>query len=181
MALARLILYPRQADRQPAHVDDLVTALHDIGFIHSEPVDRHYLPADQFLNLLSFLGCSPDIRLHPDDGENYCYIEFAEYTDKPVCLGHTTTVIPGCPRCKNKIRHWKDTEGWQQADTVCRCDRCQTKTAMSKLKWRQECAFGRFSIHIAHVHSHEAVPAEKLLNALESASGFAWDYAYAND
>ena len=181
MALARLTLYPQQPDHRPQSVAALVDALKHTGLLAAETSDHCYLPGEQFLNLFSFLGCSPQIHLHPDEGDNYCYIRIDDTHENAVCLGYTTTVIPRCPGCKHKLRDWKQVGNWQQAATACRCEHCKTETAMSQLKWRHECAYGRFSLYIAHIHPHEAVPTEQLLIQLRQASGFEWDYCYANN
>ena len=49
------------------------------------------------------------------------------------------------------------------------------------LKWRQQGGYGRFSISIANIHPHEAVPAEKIFQTLKNITGFEWTYFYANN
>lgn len=158
-----------------------IHTLRELGLIASEWQTNSFLPGDEFIHLLSFLGCAPTIHLHPDDGDQFCHIRIGPITASAKNLGHTATVIPRCPACKHKIREWKNIDDWRQGDTVYTCHECASKQTMGGLRWRQEGGYGRFSLDIAHVHPHEAVPSEKLLSALEQATGFEWIYFYATN
>jgi hypothetical protein len=181
MSLARLVFHPQHLDDVPEDIPALLGALGEAGLTGALQEHNRLLPGDQFLKLLSFLGCSPNIHLHPDDGSHYCYLSINPVTDSAECLGYTVSVVPRCPACKHRIRDWQNTNHWQQAHTLCVCNQCASTTHMHQLKWRQECGYGRFSFHIAHIHPHEAVPAGKLLDTLQACSGFAWTYFYANN
>jgi len=181
MSLARLVFHPRQLDHAPADIPALLQALTGIGLISSQQQDDHHLPGDEFLGLLSFLGCSPHILLHPNEGASYCYLGIDPVSDSPRCLGYTVSVVPRCPVCKQRISDWQTIPDWQQASSQYTCQQCASSTPVSQLNWRQECGYGRFSFHIAQIHPHEAVPSDKLLDSLQQSSGFNWDYFYANN
>lgn len=181
--IPRLILHPENIQYCPDDVEQLLQPLIDLGFIDPQTDDfHHYLAGKEFINLLSFLGCSPDIRLNPDEGDNYCSVSICETHAAPVLLGYTSTARPRCPDCKHKVNDWKQHfHEWKKADAIYSCCECQKKTAVAKLKWRQEAGYGRFSIAVNHIHTHEAVPAEKLLNTLKQISLTDWAYFYANN
>ena len=92
--------------------------------------------------------------------------------------GHYT---PKCPHCKNKIKNWKNTDNWQAANSEITCNKCNTRSTLTDLKWRQQGGYGRFNISIANIHPHEAVPAEKIFQTLKNITGFEWTYFYANN
>jgi len=148
----------------------------------AERIDAtRYLAGKSFVEWVVFLGCSPNINLQPQEGEHYCYIEIRPPQANSSCLGYNTSALPRCPRCKNKLPHWKNLDNWQSGSTHCTCASCHTATALQDLNWRQECAWGRCAIHIHNIHAFEAVPAEALLQWLQNYSGFEWSYSYANN
>jgi len=180
MPVSRLIFFPEDT-HQITDYKKLVTTLVNSGLIQSQAhSENHYLPGDNFLSLLTFLGCSPNINITPSDNEDHCFISLIPVSEKAKCLGFTRTAKPKCPSCTRRIANW-ETEHWQQHNQTCLCDKCQTKTLYADLNWKQECGFGQCGFEIAHIYPHEAVPGEQLLNALEQYSGFKWQYCYANN
>lgn len=145
--------------------------------------ENHYLPGDNFISLITFLGCSPNISLQPDvsdSDDSHCFISLIETTDQVQCLGYTRQCHPKCPHCRKRIADWK-TSDWQQPGALCVCDKCGSETAYAHLNWKHECGFGRCGFSIANIYPHEAVPTDQLLEKLQQLSGMDWDYAYANN
>lgn len=175
------MLYPRHSDDCVTDISALADCLRDAGFIGEALDAGHFLPGDQFLSLLSFLGCSPNIRLHPEDGEQFCHVHITEPKARAECLGFTSNIRPGCPACKQRLTDWRSASGWRYADGEISCPKCAGRFRMDGLRWRQECGYGRSAIEVAWIHPHEAVPAEKLLSILERHSDFDWTYCYASD
>ena len=182
-SIARLILHPRDIQYVPEDLSHIVKQLQIIQFIGKPLSDsNHFLVGDEFINLLTFLGCSPNIHLSPEDGGNFCSFFIPEIHEKNTLLGYTSMVVPRCPECKHKIIDWKQHfHEWKKGDYLYHCSQCLKETPVSQLKWRQEGGYGRFSICISHIHPHEAVPSEKLLNTLQKASNTSWTYFYANN
>ena len=162
----------------PQDINRLKALLLDIGFISATDKLPYYLPGNEFINLLAFLGCSPEIRLRPEDGDSYCQVVMSDIGDKASCLGFNTTVKPKCPGCKTNLDQWQHIPEWKHAHTLLSCSHCDTETELYKLKWRHECGYGRFAIRIRYIYPHEAVPSETLLSALENTTGFSWTYCY---
>ncbi|TNF34946.1 MAG: hypothetical protein EP315_06595 [Gammaproteobacteria bacterium] len=177
-SIPQLVLYPKSVARAPDDLQHLLAMLKQTGLIADSDDQACQLPGKDFLNQLTFLGCSPEIQLSPEDGEKFCRISFSNIETKAVCLGHTSSIKPKCPACKKTISNWQQTEDWQQADSLLHCVHCNTDSAMHELKWRHECAYGRFALCIHYIHPHEAVPSETLLEALHRITGFDWDYCY---
>ena len=180
MPISRLIFFPKNTQRL---VDDklIIKTISDIEFIKIEPyTNNHYLPGENFLSLVTFLGCSPNINLQPSTDEPHCFVSILHSSNKPKHLGHTSTCHPKCPNCTKRIANWK-TDNWQQADELCTCDKCGTQTPYAQLNWKQECGFGCCGFEIAHIYPHEAVPTDQLLEALEEKTGIKWLYCYTNN
>ena len=178
MSTSKLIFFPKSIDDifdQNILVETLVQA----QFISIKPIKhKHYLPGDKFLNLITFLGCSPSINLEPIHAEPYCFIQLLKQTPQAEYLGATSHVNPKCPACGKRIAHWK-TEQWQQPNENCTCDKCQQQTPYAQLNWKHECGFARCGFEIHHIYPHEAVPTDQLLDLLKQCTGFGWEYCYA--
>ncbi len=158
----------------------MTQCLQSSGFISQLEIENNtYLPGKDFLNLLTFLGCSPNINLAPEDGDKFCTIRLSEVEDNARCLGYTNTIQPKCPHCKKKIKNWQDNSDWQNASSLLNCDSCGKQSNMYSLKWRQEAGYGRYAIAINHIYPHEAVPSESLLSRLRDTTGFDWQYFYS--
>ena len=180
MPTCKLIFFP--ANSEDIVSNELITEiLNDIDFIALPSYENnHYLPGENFLSLLTFLGCSPNINLLPTENESHCHISLIEHMKNPQCLGYTSTCNPKCPHCTKRISHWK-TDYWKTAGSKCICDKCDTESTYDKLNWKQECGFGRCGFEIAHIYPHEAVPTDQLINALNTNTDIDWDYCYANN
>ncbi|MFN3785236.1 MAG: hypothetical protein ACK4RS_00215 [Thiothrix sp.] len=74
----QLVLYPAQAT---AGGSDLRQCLHRLGFIGAALGDGYYATGEQFLSLLCFLGCSPDIELDPHPSKPFCYVQLPPTTE----------------------------------------------------------------------------------------------------
>lgn len=183
MATSRLIFSP-QDPTQAVDEPQLLQQLSQLELITLPAYrENHYLPGDDFTSLITFLGCSPNISLQPDDSntnDSHCFISLINTTVDPQCLGYTRQCHPKCPQCRKRIADWK-TSDWQQPGALCQCDKCGCETAYTGLNWKHECCFGRSGFSIANIYPHEAVPTDQLLEMLRQLTGIAWDYAYANN
>lgn len=181
MSSPRLILHPANPAHTVSDVTRLISAMQDAGLMADNLTAERYRAGKSFVELVVFLGCSPNISLHPQESDSYCYIEIPPPQANSTCLGYTLSAVPRCPQCKTKLPHWQQIDNWMSGTTLCHCPQCNTATPMQDLKWRQECAWGRCGISIYNIHPFEAVPSEQLLQRLQSHSGFEWHYSYANN
>ena len=180
MPISRLIFFPKNT--QLLVNDELILkTISRINFINKVPYEKnHYLPGEHFLSLLTFLGCSPNINLTPTPDQAHCFVSLLSPTEDPQCLGYTNTCNPKCPNCTKRIANWK-TDNWQKTGASCQCDKCGTQLTYAELNWKQECGFARCGFEIAHIHPHEAVPTDQLLEALEEKTRAEWLYCYTNN
>lgn len=181
MTQARLIICPQSPYNAPSSCPDIKHALTELGLMASEFADNTYYAGNDFISLIPFLGCSPNIQLTPDGDNAFCYLKISDISESSQHLGHGKAFRPKCPNCKAKIQDWKDTENWQSSSSEVTCIECNTSSALCHLKWSQEGGYGRFCIIITNIHAHEAVPSDKVFQTLKNTTGFEWTYLYANN
>ena len=126
MTQARLIICPTAPYDAPEQATDIKQALIDIGLLANEFEDNSYYAGTDFITLIMFLGCSPNIQLSPGDGNAFIYIRFSDISANSQQLGHGNSVAPGCPVCKSRLKDWKKTRNWQLADSKITCQQCNT-------------------------------------------------------
>ncbi len=180
MPIAKLIFFPANTDQPVNNTILLDTLIQQQFIIATAYAENHFLPGDNFLSLLTFLGCSPNINLSPEEGEDHCSISLIPSSETIEYLGRTPTIHPKCPLCKKRIANWK-TESWKSTGSICICDKCQTPTPYADLNWKHECGFARGGFIVSHIYPHEALPTEQLLSRLKQATHFDCDYCYTNE
>lgn len=182
LAIPRLVIHPKLPTNCPDDVQGVINALADIGLLGNPDQQKDtYRVGNEFLNLVTFMGCSPSVNLSPAEGEKYCYLQINPVSESVRCLGYTDFVKPQCPACKQKISNWKHSAIWFDGSATKTCEHCGTAKPVQSFRWQKEAGFGRFSFHISYIHPHEVVPADRIFQALEQATGFSWTYFYANN
>lgn len=186
MSANLLILHPKAPDVRPNGNGDLIAMLQSLGFIDT-PFEfegkTHYRPGEDFLRLMTFLGCSPVVSLGEPGltGEDYCHIAFDGPTEETRFIGGRNIKQPRCPKCGHRYQNWQELISAWEADreNYCNtCPDCAIELPLSELKWRQCAGFGRFFIKVWGIFEGEAVPADRLLDALQQHTGTAWSYFY---
>ena len=187
MKNGRLILHPAQPSAIPGSITGLIKALQDIGFLASplatDP-DSRFLAGGRFLQLITFLGCSPQILLEaPADGSlDFCHVSFSEPSDGVRFIAGSMTTPPRCPHCGLRIPAWRSiVEAWRhdRESFQWSCPSCGASSEAARLNWRQGAGFGRFFVEVHHIFPGEAVPGDELLRILEESTGTPWAYFYA--
>lgn len=183
----KMVLYPQVAEMVPLDAGQLIESLNEAGLIGEsfEYLEQsHYEAGEHFLELVSFLGCSPVIGLEPtEDDDNFCHIHIEGPLSDVVFLYSPGEVNPRCPKCRYPVQEWQHLiEQWHD-DELCRlweCPECGEETDLYQMNWRQMAGFGSFFIEIWGIFPHEAVPTETLLNQLASHTpGVSWSFFYA--
>jgi hypothetical protein len=174
-----LVLTPRDAQAKLPDVNDILAALQDIKLVgqgfawHDE---WHYLPGERFLELITFLGCSPAINIEPSgDDSEFCHVAIVR-DEKPRVFYADNARTPRCLLCKQELTDWRDWCDSPKGEHV--CPHCGGSVQLDALNWRRTVAIAQGAIIIHGVHDSEAVPAEPLLLALEKATGTRWTYGY---
>jgi len=178
-----LYLHPRDP-QQTFDSAAVIDALQRAGFI-GEPFEfraaGHFKPGEEFLHLLTFLGCSPVVSLGEPGvtGEEFCHIEFTPATAQPRFVAGDNIKVPRCRHCNQRIDGWTALiEEWNNGVSDWGCPQCGHTTPLPRLKWKQCAGFGRQFIKVWGIFEGEAVPGEELLNLLRTTTHNEWDYFY---
>lgn len=172
----------------PDHIalsqDAQAARLVDLGLIGASygKIPASYLAGPRFLQLITFLGCSPNLQLDPpaDGSDNFCHVRFRGPFQAPRLLAAGNTRPPRCPACGKGLGHWRQLEvywarGESNREIVCLI--CNHSTSPAELNWRRKAGFGHYFIEIVGVFQEEAVPLPALMECLQG-DGAAWRYFY---
>lgn len=159
----KLYLYPEKLQHK-IDINYLEVLLKDLKFIANKLSEKRHATGDEFLSLLTFMGCSPNVELEPQNDKPYCYIEF-ESQKQPRFISGKNTQYPPCPHCKEKL--------YSQL-----CSNCNETLDVTKFNWRKSAFIASSWICIANIYELEAIPSDQLLDALEAKTGVKWRPAY---
>ncbi len=176
-----LLLHADDPFWRPQPAAALVGLLTDLGLLG----DRRdwdgtirYLAGHGFLKLLMFLGCSPRVVLAPGEGGSgaaVCSIRVHSF-DKPVFLSARPLPAVRCAQCRASA----SLPAKFSCDTPYRCNACGAKANAADLDWRQGAGCGCVFIEVDGVYPQEAIPSDKLLDALSRFAGCSWKYFFAD-
>lgn len=168
-----LVLFPNDPDWAPADFVRLIVALKSIGLIGAEREAHLFSAGPEYLNLITYLGCSPQIDL--GEGANATAIRLRGIFPAAEFLHGGNLKPPRCPRCRKTLEKRDCTFAVEK--NLC-CSHCGHRGRPHEFDWRRSAAFARVFVEISNVFESEAVPAEELAACLKQASGEAWDYCY---
>ena len=185
--LYRLVLHPKMADYAPRSWDEIILALTTSKFLGNaylvDAQQRYYI-GDKFLQMLTFMGCSPHIEIEPREpgSIDFCHIVFSEISENVLFRHHERDVFARCPECGRRDSNWLEyISVWTEkpdADYV--CPSCASMISPYAIRWKNSAGFARLFIDILSVYPHEAVPTEQLLSLLKKATGQDWVYFYCH-
>ncbi|MDX1344475.1 MAG: hypothetical protein R3179_01165 [Sedimenticolaceae bacterium] len=174
----KLLIHPTRTECR-IDINKVLFLLDSIGFISSNDAqeDGLFPVGERFLQLLTFMGCSPHVRLepeHPGD-EEYVYIRLIE-SASPLLLASDNSRTPACPNCrKPALSDWSVLE---QGTAPLVCRHCGTKVVPETLRWRNDAGIGRFFIEINSIYPGEAQPVASMMQQLGETTGCEWRYFY---
>ena len=174
-----LILHASDPLWRPANLESLTGTLHDLGLLGmrtSSEVSAEFVAGEQFLKLLMFLGCSPQVVLDPDTaqpGQSVCYIRLLVY-QTAIFIAAAARPAARCSNCRAAV----DLPSVVTYAADCRCQNCGKRHRLADLDWRQAAGFARCFVEIYGIYPQEAVPSNKLLNGLRAYSHCDWKHFY---
>ena len=196
MPAYKLILLPADPWSPPVHCERLAEELQAIGLIGAPAAlaDEIFYPTgENFLQLISFLGCSPRIELDPPADRStllaastagkFCHL-FLSCTASLVLRADSQCPPPRCPDCRQPVADWHTViETWRQhpvqPDWV--CAHCGFTGQPTDLAFRRTAGFGRTFIEIRGIYPSEAVPTDVLLGTLQGLSNGPWKTIYIKE
>lgn len=164
-----LVLYPKNAVWAPLSLAALEGALKAIGLLGAQRGDWRYSAGPEYLGLVTYLGCSPQIMLGENDAATT--ISLAGIFNSPLFLHGSNLKPPRCPQCRHALASF-------QPDHQLQCGHCGYAGSACEFDWRRSAANARVFVEISNVFESEAVPGEELIACLEAASSEFWDYCY---
>lgn len=175
-----LILHPKSAAQAP-HPGTLIRNLRELGLIGRRMAtpDEGYLAGSAFLQLVTYLGCSPSIPLSEDAPEGHCSLHLLGPYTEPALISGRNSRPPRCPHCRHVFQEWGEWPGSNQAPPA-HCPRCGAGITLGNLEWREQGGVARLFLLISQVFPGEAVPGERLMKALRQVGGD-WQHAYVQE
>jgi hypothetical protein len=170
----KLYLYPDNPDIDFEY-KQLEALLNTQELIGAEITNGRFATGNRFLSLLTFMGCSPDIEIYPQDDKPFCYIEI-EASETPRFIAGRNTSKASCPNCKTAIDRIP-----KPIETQLNCPSCELEIELAKLNWRKSAFIAKSWIVIGNIYEFEAVPNDELLIALEKTTGVKWKSAYIRE
>jgi len=196
VAAHKLILLPADPDCPAVRTDRLARELQAIGLIGPPRQLNHdsfYPTGAHFLQLITFLGCSPMIELEPPSDPVTLASDSASGKFCHVFLSSSETIrfrsdprppTPRCPACRAPLADWQSLlQAWQvhPGNSDWQCSHCGHRGDITALGFRKSAGFGRSFIEIRGIYPSEAVPGETLLNTLKSLTGGDWSTLYIKE
>jgi len=196
VAANKLILLPSDPATAPVATDRLAGALQALGLISTaRPLGAaHFYPCgEQFLQLISFLGCSPNIELQPPDDPVTLAADSASGKFCHVFLNSSAALLfradlhlptPRCPACRTALQQWPTClQQWHKdpASSRWQCSHCQHSDDITALLFRKTGGFGHTFVEIRGIYPSEAVAGEALLGCLQALTGGAWHTLYIKE
>jgi hypothetical protein len=192
----KLILLPTDPTCPPVSSGQLTGKLQAIGLIGAAREvnnDTFYPTGEHFLQLVTFLGCSPMIELEPPSDPERLAADSARGKFCHVFLSCSETLrfradpripAPRCPTCRTAMTDWRTLlQAWQNnpANGNWRCTHCGHTGHITGLGFRKSAGFGHSFVEIRGIYPSEAVPGEALLNALKSLTHGDWSTLYIKE
>ena len=164
----KLFLYPDDPN-YVCNSHQLTSLLEKLEFIDYEISDKRYAIGENFLSLLTFMGCSPNIELEPQNDKPYCYIEISTAKEASFIAGKNTKNAL-CENCKEPLS--------DPVKSKMICPNCNQSIDTTKLNWRKSAFIASCWICVGNIYELEAIPNDQLLLALENETGVKWKPAY---
>lgn len=173
-------------DYFPDHQPDFIHACIEKGLITTSSLVSldEYLVGDEFLQNVTFMGCSPYLKVYPDNDQDtdFCRVEIPSRKGTIQYISIPQAIAPRCPACR-KAGYFPDNiiEQWevQHENAAITCGNCLQPSYLYDLDWRRNAGFCQFYIRISNIFPKEAIPNESLLEWLASISKTDWKYFYA--
>jgi hypothetical protein len=191
----KMLLHPAE----PAWTTEprvLASSLQELGLLAPpRPLgeDVYYPTGEQFLHLVTFLGCSPSIELDPpadpaalaaaSASGKFCHA-FISRSPQPRLRADARTPALRCPACKRPLTDWPDLRNrWASAlpDAPWRCGGCGHGLDILSFPFKKTAGIASIWLELRGIHPFEAVPAPALLDYLHNLADCPWRTIYLHE
>ena len=173
---ASLVLHTTDPSWTPDTPEVLIKFLQQTG-LTGEPLNKSansFLVGEKFLDHISFMGCSPNIKLENENNDGKFTFVRITTTDTITALTGKHSFAPHCPQCKKPEKNWREL----LHDNQIICSNCQQTSNAWLYNWRKSAGFGRCFIEITDIYPKEAIPQPSLLDFLEKNFETSWTYFF---
>jgi hypothetical protein len=139
---------------------------------------RSFLIGDRFLQLISFMGCSPHIEIAPREPADraFTHVRLLAHAQPHLYWGKQSRP-PACPACRQRQQDWLE-QLLRPTDRL-HCQNCREDFPLPRWQWRKSGAISSLLIRVTQVFPNEAVPHDSLLEKLgETTGSAAWNHFY---
>lgn len=145
--------------------------------------DDAFLVGSQFLQLVTFAGCSVQIELSPTGDAPFCHILITGPFDRPRFLSGRNTRPPRCAACRSPLKDWRESLTAWEAERVMEipCPTCGHARPPWAYDWKEKAGFGRLFVQVEEIFPGEATPTPALMALLERISGSRWQVFYVQN
>jgi len=178
----QLVLCPRDENWQA----EITVPLQKLGLL-GEPVIpekmNHYLIGDQFLQHISFMGCSPAVEFEPASDnhiawDSFIFVYIPAPTQESVWLADKQMAKPACPACEKRTTAWRSV--YFPDEGRINCKHCDTESSVCAWNWFDAGGCARQFICIVNVFPRESIPSDHFLQQLAKLTGTNWQYFYVD-
>ena len=136
---------------------------------------HQYFVGDRFLELVSFMGCSPQVQL--DDEGNKDFTRIVLHVQPRAALFHGEyTRPPQCPACNKPVGDWRE-QPWRESGRI-ECSNCGKTSSIANCNWRRGACVATSVIEITDIYPREVLPQPALLAKLGDLTGCEWQHFY---
>ena len=173
---ASLVLHATDPDWTPDNPETLINFLQQAGLAGEllNKDENSFLVGEKFLDHISFMGCSPNIKLENENGDGKFTFIRTTTTATITSLTGKHSFAPHCPHCEKSEKNWREL----LKDNQLECSHCQTNSDAWLFNWRKSAGFARCFIEIMDIYPKEAIPQPSFLNSLEKSFQVPWEYFF---
>lgn len=174
----KLLLHPSSTPSELPARQQLAEHLNALGATQA-PSPYHpeqLLPGERFLRLVTFMGCSPHIRLEPEspDDDGYCYLTLCGPHPFPLLRHGSNTRPPLCHHCRKPIVNGQHHD----FSDALPCPKCGERNTLEQLDWKHNAGAARLFVEIHNIFPGEAIPTPEFLNDMSRLIRGRWDYFF---
>ncbi len=168
-----LYLYADECAENVISVEKLIEKLCAIEFLKTNS-QSSYIAGDQLMDYITFLGCSPSLKL----GEFNSTINFYHF-DKVTGMGGSSIETIKYPGCKHSVKQPASLVSDISKQPNWLCPVCGQQGKIKDINWRKSAGFSNIFIEISQIFPKEAIPSDKLTGILEEISKTKWKWFYS--
>lgn len=159
---------------EPPPLPPLIERLRGIGFLGAPLEQGGFLVGERFMQLVSFMGCSPFLQLEPpaDGSDRFCRILFDGPLPRPRVHPDRSGRPPRCPHCRGAVSEWRERF---KGEGEIACRHCGGVQTLDSLDWGRYAGAGRLFMEVREIYPGDGTPSDTLLACLQDAgTGWHW-------